>query len=90
MRVVDDKRGLDARPVWLVGVSISVSLMVVLVLYHFGEVFHVYVAIVAGGFVGAGLSTSGSLGTSWKVFLKRNILRARSVFIFLFIQSVRP
>ena len=72
MRVVsDDKQGLDVHAVWLVVISIFVISMVVLVLYHIilsGEAVHVYVAIVAGGSVGAGLSMSGSLGTSWKVF----------------------
>ena len=71
MRVVVGKLGIGVRLVWLIRVFISVSSMVVLVLYHIilsGEVVHVYVAIVAGGSVGAGLSTSGSLGTSWKMF----------------------
>ena len=61
---VDDRRELSARPVWLFVVSVFVSSMVVLVLYHIilsGEFFYVYVAVVAGGSVGAGLSTSGSL-----------------------------
>ena len=37
----------------------------------FREVFHSFVAVVAGGFVGAGLFTSRSLGTSRKMFLKK-------------------
>ena len=68
------KLGIGVRSVWLVRVFIFVSSMVVLVLYHiilFGEVFHSFVAVVAGGFVGAGLFTSRSLGTSRKMFLKR-------------------
>ena len=71
---VDDRRESSARPVWLFVVSVFVSSMVVLVLYHIiqsGEVVHVYVAIAAGGSVGAGLSTSESLGMSWKMFLKK-------------------
>ena len=63
--------GVECSPAWLFVVSVFVSSMVVLVLYHIilsGEVVYVYVAIVAGGSVGAGLSTSGSLGTSWKMF----------------------
>ena len=71
MRLVVGTLGIGVRLVWLIRVFMSVSSMVVLVLYHIilsGEVVHVYVAIVAGGSVGAGLSTSGSLGTSWKMF----------------------
>ena len=74
MRVVVGKLGIGVRLVWLIRVFIFVSSMVVLVLYHIiqsGEVVHVYVAIVAGGSVGAGLSTSESLGMSWKMFLKK-------------------
>ena len=74
MRVVVGKLGIGVRLVWLIRVFIFVSSMVVLVLYHiilFGEVFHSFVAVVAGGFVGAGLFTSRSLGTSWKMFLKK-------------------
>ena len=55
-------------------VSVFVSSMVFLVLYHIiqsGEVVHVYFAIVAGESVGAGLSTSESLGMSWKMFFKK-------------------
>ena len=71
---MDDRRELSARPVWLFVVSVSVSSMVVLVLYHiilFGEVFYSFVAVVAGGFVGAGVFTSRSLGASRKMFLKK-------------------
>ena len=71
---MDDRRELSARPVWLFVVSVFVSSMVVLVLYHiilFGEVFYSFVAVVAGGFVGAGVFTSRSLGTSRKMFLKK-------------------
>ena len=67
MRVVVGKLGIGVRLVWLIRVFISVSSMVVLVLYHiilFGEVFYRYIAVVAGGSVGVGLSTSGSVGTS--------------------------
>ena len=74
MRLVVGKLGIGVRLVWLIRVFIFVSSMVVLVLYHIiqsGEVVHVYVAIVAGGSVGAGLSTSESLGMSWKMFLKK-------------------
>ena len=74
MRVVVGKPGIGVRLVWLIRVFMSVSSMVVLVLYHiilFGEVFHSFVAVVAGGFVGAGLFTSRSLGTSRKMFLKK-------------------
>ena len=61
MRVVVGKLGIGVRLVWLVRVFIFVSSMVVLVLYHItlvGEVFHVYVAVVAGGSVGDGPPTS--------------------------------
>ena len=74
MRVVVGKPGVGVRSVWLVRVFIFVSSMVVPVLYHiilFREVFHSFVAVVAGGFVGAGLFTSRSLGTSRKMFLKK-------------------
>ena len=74
MRVVVGKLGIGVRLVWLIRVFISVNSMVVLVLYHIiqsGEVVHVYVAIAAGGSVGAGLSTSESLGMSWKMFFRK-------------------
>ena len=68
---VDDRRELSARPVWLFVVSVFVSSMVVLVLYHIilcGEVFHRYIAVVVGGSVGVSMYASGSVGASWKMF----------------------
>ena len=69
MRGVDDRRALSARPVWLFVVSVFVSSMVVLVLYHimlFGNVFNRVIFSVNSGSVGAGFSATGSLRTSWK------------------------
>ena len=70
--VSDDKQVLDVHAVWLVVISIIVMSMVVLVLYRIilcGEVLHRYIAIVVGGSVGVSMSTSGSVCTSWKMFL---------------------
>ena len=73
MRVVVGKLGIGVRLVWLIRVFIFVSSMVVLVLYHIillGEVFHSFVAVVAGGFVGVGLFITGGPRTCQKMLFK--------------------